>query len=722
MLELPASVPSGGDYRVPGALFCDSLSRLTQQRKTKNVQICQWRHLRISLLMALSCTLFVVASGCGANVAKTAATATIVASPNSIDFGTVSVGQTSTNALSLMNRSGTPVEVSELNTSGQPFFVSGQSNLPVTIGADGSYVMEVQFTPATTGVSSGQLTVSSNPSTNDDVVIALSGTGATAVPAAALSAVSCSIGSMTGSGSDSCTVTLSSAAPSDGLVVSLSSSNIAVKVPATVTVPANATCAPFTATVSSVGTKQADTVRATQGTVSEYFSLTLNAAIPALSINASNVAFGDVVVNTVATQSVTLTSTGNVPVIINTAALTGAGFTLSGASFPAALSPGQAVMLDIQFDPAIAGQASGQLTITSNSSTGSASKIGLSGTGTLAQAVVVTVTPSNASVIAGATQQFDAAVTETSDSAVTWTLSGAGCIGAVCGTISSSGVYTAPLVVPSSATVTITATSAAAPTQSASAGITVVPPQAAGYNLAWQDTFSTLNVCAPSVPDCNWYSPSLSWEPAPGEVSDPLGTYVNLQWTEGQPNGTTISTASPYGIYSNGWTFGYFEVSMAFNPAIGSFPGIWMLPTSEIGVASGSNGIAYGGLDMFEWQSQAPTTFYGTAHVWVDDADPVNNAGTSHWTVPAGTNFADYNNYGVLWTPTSISWYLNNVLMETLSTTSVSYNSVFGGSQSYFLILSDQAGCNWSANPCPGQVSPLNMQVQWVHVYAPPAN
>jgi hypothetical protein len=106
-------------------------------------------------------------------------------------------------------------------------------------------------------------------------------------PPAALSALSCSTGSMMGSGTDSCTVTLSAAAPSGGLSVSVSSGNAAVAVPATVTVPANATSAGFTATVSSVATAQTVTLTASTGSVSETFVLQLNVEAPAISSAAS---------------------------------------------------------------------------------------------------------------------------------------------------------------------------------------------------------------------------------------------------------------------------------------------------------------------------------------------------------------------------------------------------------------------------------------------------
>ena len=67
---------------------------------------------------------------------------------------------------------------------------------------------------------------------------------------------------------------------------------------------------------------------------------------------------------------------------INSATLSGTGFTMSGATFPVTLNPTQSVTLNVQFDPATAGAATGQVTIQSNSSTNGTAVVQLSGTGT----------------------------------------------------------------------------------------------------------------------------------------------------------------------------------------------------------------------------------------------------------------------------------------------------------------------------------------------------
>lgn len=83
---------------------------------------------------------------------------------------------------------------------------------------------------------------------------------------------------------------------------------------------------------------------------------------------------------------------------------------------------------------------------------------------TVAAAVVVTVTPTTATVTSGGTVPFTGVVTNASNPALTWS--------ATSGTISSSGLYQAPTVKGNS-TATVTATSVAEPTKSTSATITV---------------------------------------------------------------------------------------------------------------------------------------------------------------------------------------------------------------------------------------------------------
>jgi serine protease len=88
-------------------------------------------------------------------------------------------------------------------------------------------------------------------------------------------------------------------------------------------------------------------------------------------------------------------------------------------------------------------------------------------------AVTVSVTPSTVTLAAGGGQAFAAMVTNTSNTAVTWQVNGVAGGNSSVGTITPSGMYTAPSAVSSALSVTVAAVSAADASRSGSAQVTV---------------------------------------------------------------------------------------------------------------------------------------------------------------------------------------------------------------------------------------------------------
>ncbi len=165
-----------------------------------------------------------------------------------------------------------------------------------------------------------------------------------------------------------------------------------------------------------------------------------------------------------------------------------------------------------------------------------------------APTVGVSVSPTSASISVKSTKQFTASVTGTSNTAVTWTVAGSGCSGTSCGTISSSGLYTAPSLVPSPATVTITARSQQDSTKSALASVAIasstvatgttyyLAPASAGGN----DSNNGLSASAP------WRTPNHSVKcgdlisAAPGSY-DAADFTVNNWGTVSCPAGNSVA-------------------------------------------------------------------------------------------------------------------------------------------------------------------------------------
>jgi hypothetical protein len=88
----------------------------------------------------------------------------------------------------------------------------------------------------------------------------------------------------------------------------------------------------------------------------------------------------------------------------------------------------------------------------------------------------VHVSPSTAIVATSTTQQFTATVTGIANTAVNWTVNGTAGGNSTVGTISASGLYTAPSSIPTPATVTVTAADQASPSLTGTASVTVINP------------------------------------------------------------------------------------------------------------------------------------------------------------------------------------------------------------------------------------------------------
>jgi hypothetical protein len=363
-------------------------------------------------------------------------------STTSLNFGDVTVNTSTTETVTLTSSGTAPLTVNSATLTGTDFSMSG-ATFPATLNPGQSATLQVSFDPATVGGQTGTITISSNSATNGTVVVALSGTGQSA--GGTLSGVSCANGTISGAASDSCTVSLSSAAPTGGLTVTLSSNSSSVTVPASVTVAAGARSAGFTATVAAVTSTQAATLTATASGVSKVYTLQLDAQTAGMSLSTNSLSFGDVTINTSTSQSVTVTSSGTAPLTINTATLTGTGFTLGGATIPVTLNPGQSATLQVTFDPTTAGAEAGTVLITSNATTNPTATISLSGTGDTTAGALSSLTCT--------TMSYSAAGTD----ACTVTLSAAAPAGGLVVTLASNN---SAVTVPASVTVAAAATTA----------------------------------------------------------------------------------------------------------------------------------------------------------------------------------------------------------------------------------------------------------------------
>ncbi len=110
-----------------------------------------------------------------------------------------------------------------------------------------------------------------------------------------------------------------------------------------------------------------------------------------------------------------------------------------------------------------------------SNNSGSLGETGGSGNSGSSQ-VSISISPTSATLPAGATQAFQATVTGSSNTAVQWTVNAVAGGTAATGTISTAGIYTAPATLTAATQFTITAISAVDSTKTANAVVTVNPP------------------------------------------------------------------------------------------------------------------------------------------------------------------------------------------------------------------------------------------------------
>ena len=243
-----------------------------------------------------------------------------------------------------------------------------------------------------------------------------------------------------------------------------------------------------------------------------------------------------------------------------------------------------------------------------------------------------------------------------------------------------------------------------------------------GYHQTFRDDFDALNR---AVWDKHiWYDerPPSAWTNFQYAQNGVLHLATSRDFSCGSGCTYPMNTVT---TQTSGKTFqyGYFEARMKWSGGHGAWPGFWLLsyrhatnpswPSVNPVCSRLGEPVAHcyaGELDVFEGQGSEPRAFYGTIHrnscgcYGVGDQQNGNN-----WQ-PAGVGLtAGFHTYGMLWTPTQVSWYLDGRLMMSATP----YDSL---NQPMFLLLQMWTG-GWTHDPDATTPSTIETQVDWVQVW-----
>jgi Abnormal spindle-like microcephaly-assoc'd, ASPM-SPD-2-Hydin len=147
-------------------------------------------------------------------------TATISVAPASIKFGSVALGDTSSQSVTISNSGGSNATITKASVAGTGISVTGVS-FPLTIASGKQATLNVVFSPKTAGAVSGDVSIVSDASSSPSTV-SVSGTGMAATALLTTSVSSLNFGSITIGKNSVLSVTLTNAGNSNVTVSKVS--------------------------------------------------------------------------------------------------------------------------------------------------------------------------------------------------------------------------------------------------------------------------------------------------------------------------------------------------------------------------------------------------------------------------------------------------------------------------------------------------------------------
>lgn len=236
-----------------------------------------------------------------------------------------------------------------------------------------------------------------------------------------------------------------------------------------------------------------------------------------------------------------------------------------------------------------------------------------------------------------------------------------------------------------------------------------------GYELVWADEFDGAGINPENWSFEIWQAGRVNneWQqyvknPDNYRVQDGL-LYITATRTGKNEKGGYSSTR----LTSKGkkeFLYGRIEFSASMPSGTGTWPALWMLGANidEVGWPG------CGEIDIMEYVGFQPDTVHSNIH-------NLNQSGETdfHMVVPLETAEEDFHVYGIVWSPDSINFYIddpgnivNVYAPETKTDENWPYNNPF------FLIMNFAVGGNWGGRKGVDEtIWPQSMIVDYVRVY-----
>lgn len=211
---------------------------------------------------------------------------------------------------------------------------------------------------------------------------------------------------------------------------------------------------------------------------------------------------------------------------------------------------------------------------------------------------------------------------------------------------------------------------------SAAAPQAPAPARAASFtNLAFHDDFTslaTIDRTATGKPGHLWFTDRpFGWGTTAPESLSASNSVLTINQTTKSPN-YGIGTVSPTSKEGRGFTFGYFEARLSFDPSNSTrsegWPSFWGLSKDHI--AGRPSRPRSAELDFFEAYNDPgqpfENIFAGTLHDWSLDGAEVDRGSYGNNVHRLDkVDFTQWHTYGCLWQPGKVTWYFDGKPIHT---------------------------------------------------------
>jgi len=215
---------------------------------------------------------------------------------------------------------------------------------------------------------------------------------------------------------------------------------------------------------------------------------------------------------------------------------------------------------------------------------------------------------------------------------------------------------------------------------------------------------------------CAWGSSA-----SPCNTANPnayVGTDGYLHIVAQQPSAGVYTSArlKTQGLFS--FQYGRFEVRAQVPEAQGFWPAAWLMGNNIATV----NWPACGEMDVLERVNAATTPDWNEGSIHGTGFTGGTGLGTV-FNFPSGKTAAGWHTYGMIWSPGSVAYYVDNPAQPYVTYTTSNLTGLAGAAwpfdagQSNFILLNLAVGGDWPGSPNASTPFPSQMLVDYVRVY-----